>query len=373
MAEKKRLKVLQVASSLLDIGGIENQVALLSKGLQDRGHEIHITCWPGTWLWEQAEANGIKAIPLRVRHQQDWLALGSYLRVLRKGKYDIVHVHFSPDFIIVGLAAKLLGIRGLLLTRRQCSSWRKFNRWLYGGLLYPKFIAVSEAVRQALISSGVSADKVVTVYNGVIPQTEPVKSAQLKEKLGLPVGSFLIGTMARLAQGKGHRCMIDIMPELDPRAVYIIGGSGPDEEALLEYVKKKNLLNRVKFLGWRKDKYSIFVDLDILVHPCTWEEACCGAIIDAMSMGVPVVATASGGNAELVSDGVTGLIVPKKDTAALVKAISDLMSDPGRCKRMGEEAIKKQQSLFTTTAVAANVEKVYMNLLKFPENVAESL
>ncbi len=363
MTEKKGLKVLQVASSLLDIGGIEKQVILLSKGLRDRGHEVHIACWPGTWVWEQAEANGLVTVPVRVRYQQDWKAFPTYLRLLRKGKYDIVNVHFSPDFIIVGLAAKLTKTKGLVLTRRLCFSWRSFNRWLYDGLLYRRFIAISEAVRQALISSGISRSKVVTVHNGILSHSEPVKPAPLRKELGLEQDTFLIGVMARLTPEKGHRYLIDAMRDLDQRVICIIAGSGPDGDSLVEYVQKANMTNRVKFLGWRMDSDAVTAALDVLVHPCIWEEAFGNSIIEAMAVGKPVIATNTAGPAELIDDGATGFLVPKADPKALAKAISKLIDDPELKRRMGEEALKKQQAEFTIARVAGDLEKAYMDLV----------
>ncbi|HLV79492.1 MAG TPA: glycosyltransferase family 4 protein [Chthonomonadaceae bacterium] len=358
------MKILQVASSLFGSGGIEKSVLHLAGGLRERGHEVHVAAWRDTWVWRQAQAQGFETVLLRVRKQQDWAALGPYARLLRRGGYDIVNTHFSPDYIVPAVAARLVRQRGCVLTRYFVGPWRGFKRRLYGGMLYPKIIAVSDAVRCALLSGGLAESQVATVYGGVPVRAQAVAPAPLREELGLPADSVLIGIVARLAPEKGHRFLLEAMRDVAPDAVCLVAGQGPEEAALRAYVAANGLADRVRFLGWRLDSDAIIAALDIVVQPSLWEEACSLSIMEAMSLGKPLVATHSGGNAELIAQEESGLLVAKGDVPALAEALNRLARDPGLCGRMGEAGRQRQAERFSVEAMAADTERIYLETLE---------
>ena len=358
------MKILQVASSLFGSGGIEKSVLHLACGLRERGHEVHIAAWCDTWVWQQAQAQGFETIPLRVRKQQDWSALGPYMRVLRRGGYDIVNTHFSPDYIVPATAARLVHQQGRVLTRYFVGPWKGFKRRMYGGMLYPKIIAVSEAVRNALLSGSLPEAQVTTVHGGVPVREQAVVPAPLRKELGLPADAVLIGIVARLAPEKGHRFLLEAMRAVDRKAVCLVAGEGPEETALREYAAANGLADRVYFLGWRLDSDAIMAALDVVVQPSLWEEACSLSILEAMSLGKPLVATLSGGNAELIVQDETGLLVAKHDVPALTEALNRLACDPGLRERMGAAGRRRQVERFSVQAMAADTERVYEACLR---------
>jgi len=357
------LKILQVASALFGSGGIEKSVLHLACGLRERGHEVHIAAGCDTWIWQQAQAQGLETIPLRLRKQRDWSALGPYMRVLRNGQYDIVNTHFSPDYVVPATAARLVHQQGRVLTRYIVKPWNGFKRRVYGGMLYPKIIAVSDAVRNALLSGGLPESQVATVHGGVPVREQAGAPAPLREELGLPADAVLIGIVARLAREKGQRFLLEAMRDVDRKAVCLVVGRGPEEASLRAYRTAHGLADRVHFLGWRLDSDAVIAALDVVVQPSLWEEACSLSIMEAMSLGKPLVATRSGGNAELIAQDETGLLVAKHDVPALTEALNRLARDPGLRQRMGDAGQKRQAECFSIQAMAASTERVYQETL----------
>src|SRR5947208_441728 len=100
------MKILEVASSLREWGGIERYVLYLTQGLTERGHQVEVTCTPGSPLAQRLQSPHHR---LALRGKHSLVALGRYVRLLRAGKFDLLHVHFSPDFLMPAYAARLTG------------------------------------------------------------------------------------------------------------------------------------------------------------------------------------------------------------------------------------------------------------------------
>jgi glycosyltransferase involved in cell wall biosynthesis len=356
------VKILQVASSLPGSGGIEKSVLHLATGLRTRGHEVEITAIPDSWVWKQAQEKGFVTLPVTVRNQHDFMALQAYREIFRRGSYDIVNVHFSPDYLVPALAAKRAGQRGMVMTRYIVKPWRGVRRWLYGETLYERILAVSEAVRGALLTGGITPERVVTVHGGVEVPAETVAPAPLREELNLPPDTVLIGIVSRIAPEKGHRFLLEAMHDVDSRAVCLVVGEGPDETGLREFARANALESRVRFLGWRLDSAAIMTALDVVVQPSLWEEACSLAIMEAMSLGKALVVTRVGGNPELVLNEQSGLVVPKEDAAALAAALNTLVRSPEMRERMGTAARGRQRAGFSVETMTAGTERVYEEL-----------
>lgn len=356
------MKILQVASSLFDKGGIEKSVVSLSIGLRERGHDVAIAAPAGSWIQEQAQIENIEILPMAVRSQYDLSRVVPFSRLFSQRRYDVVNTHFSPDYIIPALAAQISGQPHLVMTRYHVKPWRGTKRWLYEkGLGYSKIIAVSHAVRNALLEGGIAGEFVEVVHGGVPSQLQP--SLALRAELGLSSHCILVGIVSRISPEKGHRLLLEAMRHVDQNVVCLVVGDGPDLLKMQQFVKESGIEERVRFLGWRTDSGAVIAALDIVVQPSLWEEACSLAIMEAMASGKALVVTQSGGNQELVLHERTGLVVSKSDTGQLVEAINLLARDTDLRDRYGAAAHLRQQELFTVQAMAEGTERVYQQLL----------
>ena len=294
--------------------------------------------------------------------------LRSLLPILRREKPDIVHTHGALSGRIAG---KLCGAK-VVYTRHSAFPVpahlrRGPGRWL--GWLLSRFfadgiIAVSPAAAENLVDSGVPEKKITVMMNGVDPLTRPEEAhlAALREALGLPQGVFTGGLLARLEPYKGQMLLLEAAKRLRDQGRdfwLLIAGAGSQEGAIRQKIDELGLRDTVVFPGFLDDVAGALSLLDVQLN-CSWgTEASSLALIEGMSLGLPTLASDYGGNPWQVEDGVTGLLFPSGDSAALAEGLKTLMDDPALRRRLGENARKAYQSRFTAQVFARNVEAVY--------------
>ena len=361
------MKILQVASALPNRGGIEKAVLHLAAGLQERGHEVDIAAIPESWVEQEAHKSSLSTVPLTVRRQHDFAALLPCFRLLREKRYDIINTHFSPDYLLPALAARPLKSSCTVMTRYHVKTWRGTKKWMYEkGLGYSKILAVSEAVRNALIAGGMAEEFVEVVYTGVpAPPQEPqaMQNNVLRQELDLAPDCVLAGIVSRIAPEKGHGMLLEAMRSVAENVLCLVVGEGPDRAKMEAFARENGLRERVRFLGWRTDALAVMNALDIIVQPSQWEEACSLSILEAMGCGKPLIVTESGGNAELVLHERTGLVVPKSSPAALAAALNTLAQNAALRDAYGRAAKARHGERFTVAAMAEHTEQAYLRLL----------
>jgi len=357
------MKVLQVGSSLFEWGGIDRWIIGLMAAQRDRGAEVHLTCKPGTFVHTAATTEGIPCHAIAVHNQQDWRALVPYIRLLRRERFDVMHAHYSVDFIIPAVAARICRVPAVVMTRHMAWSWRGFKRRLYSEILYDKIIAVAEAVREALLAGGIAPDRVETVLNGVNVRDPMRPREEVRQALGLRPDQCAIGIFARVIKEKGHRFLIEALPLLPKNTIAVVVGTGEDWEPLKQHTRALGLTDQVTFTGYVEDVEDYINAVDIVAAPSTWPEPFPSALLEPMMLGLPVVASRVGGVPEMVKDGETGLLVPKEDVPTLAAAIGTLVGDPSLRARLGRAARTDTRERFSTANMAAGVEEVYQSLL----------
>ena len=167
------MRILQVGSGLTGWAGIEKYVVYLSGGLAAKGHDVSVTVAPGSRLAEAVSGG----IPLAIRHKLDLAALAAYIRLFRSSRFDVVHTHFNPDFLVPACAAKLAKVPRLVLTRHVALPWPAVKARTYSRL-YDRIVPVSEAARKKLLSSGVPAERMRVAKAGC-PALVPSGAVQL--------------------------------------------------------------------------------------------------------------------------------------------------------------------------------------------------
>ncbi len=214
-------------------------------------------------------------------------------------------------------------------------------------------IAVSRAVAVAV--EGTSAR---VVYTGIeIPPSSPAVSHSSKD--------FRIGAASRLVPLKGLIYLIRAMARLRnriPTASLEIAGDGPDLTRLQAEVSRLGLDKHVSFLGWVERVEELFMRWSVFAHP-SLEEGLGVAVLEAMAAGLPVVAAASGGVPEVVSDGRTGYLVPAGDDAGLANRIGDLLENRVTRESFGAAGLARAREHFSVVAMAENVFAIYDELL----------
>lgn len=212
-------------------------------------------------------------------------------------------------------------------------------------------VAVSDFVRGQALAHGVPDDRVTTIRNAVAPfgPADPVRSAALRDELGLPADVFTFGMVSRVDKFKGHLDAIDAFEHVakqhrDTRLVIV--GSGRIEGQVRAHVERSAVRDQIVLTGFRTDVPDLLGLFDTLVHPAI-EDPCPLAVLEAMAAGLPVVAYDDGGVPELVEDGVTGTLVERRRIGPLVQAMGERCADPDGSRRVGEAGRARLAAHFT--------------------------
>ena len=190
----------------------------------------------------------------------------------------------------------------------------------------------------------VPAARVRVIWNGApLAEFAPVstdQAARTRAALGLPAGALVIGSIGRLNEQKGHRYLIDAAPAVIDRhkdARFLIVGDGDLKEPLRRQAQAMGIGDHVVFAGHRSDVRELLGAIDVVCMPSLYEGTPL-ALFEAMAAARTIVASAVDGCAEILHDGVTGLLVPPKDSAALGDALHRALAEPGLRTRLGAAA-----------------------------------
>lgn len=350
------MKILQVGSSLHDWGGIERYVAYLSESLISLGHSVDVVCPSGSLLDQRAPGNHIH---LSLNGQFEFSKWNRFQEIARAGKYDIVHIHFSPDFVVPVRAMRPFYRGRMVMTRHLVQRWNGFKRWAYG-TTFDRIIAVSEASRRALVhDSGFDAQQVITAYAGCHALTPRISVQEARAELKIPSEATAIGFFGRLVIEKGVDVAIDAIKQLPSGTHLHVFGDGPDRSRLEDLGEG----SPVTFHGMIADVTDAMQAMDIIVIPSWWAEAFPYAVLEALSMGKPIVASNVGGIPEQIISGQDGLLVEPRNAEAMAGAILSLIQDPTLAASLGAAAKTKHEREFTLDAFGKRIEAVYRGLL----------
>lgn len=348
------MRILQIGSSLYEWGGIERYVAYLSEGLIARGHHVFVACPPSSPL--ASKSPGSK-LPVPLRFQFSYWLLPKFAKLLKEGNYDVAHVHFSPDFVIPLLAARMARVPRVVMTRHVALPWAKSKVKRYSGKV-DRIVCVSDAVQKVLLSSGVSPDKLIVAKAGC-PPLQPGPNAEIvRKKLTENGTKFAIGYFGRFVSDKGVQYLVDAAKGLPESIVTHIFGDGPMRHELESRAGDAN----IQFQGFVPEIADAMAAVDVVVVPSVWAEAFPFSVLEAMSLGKPVIATRRGGLPEMVRHGATGLLVDGENSLSLREAIEHLSANLLEAAAFGKAAKVDHADNYTVPAFAERIEKVYQSI-----------
>ncbi len=334
-----------------------------------------------------ANKRGIEVIDLpslvrRISPLNDITAFISIFRILRRSKPDIVHTHTSKAGILGRLAAWMARVPIIIHTPHGHVFYGHFGRSLsrmflqmerlLGKITHHHIALTPEECNDYLSLRVAQPNNTSVIHSGVDLQRFSKGAKQRTEKrkeLGFSPHSLVVGYVGWLIPIKGVTYLVNAMAKIveqHPKSLLVLVGKGDDkgeeEIKLKEQVERAGLADKVRFLGWRPDVDEIMGCFDIFVLP-SLNEGMGRVLVEAMSAGLPIVASRVGGIPDLVKHGENGLLVPPADTGALEKAISALLQDGARRKRMGK-AGKKMCGPYSAEAMVEQIDVLYTELLE---------
>jgi len=357
-------------------GGAQKALLAICRALPEHGVTPAVWRLGGTSEiekdFERAGAPVLGGCRCGLRGLAQPLALMRYIRREKVALMQTLLFHSDVTGRIVGRLARRHG-RPVIVSSARATNLR--NRWWQFALqratapLSDAFTAVSvRTLDFAARREGLRRDRATVIPNGIdVSEWEtPGDGTAFRAELGIAEDAFVVGTLGRLHEQKGHAHLLEaaaIVARRLPDAVFLIAGYGPLREKLEAQSRALGVASRARFLGYRSDAARVLAALDVFVLPSLWE-GMSNAVLEAMAAGKPVIATAVDGNVEQVSDGDTGLLVPPADAGALANAILRLADDhvlAASMGRRGRERVAREFSL--ERMIAAHVE-LYERLLR---------
>jgi len=255
----------------------------------------------------------------------------------------------------------------------------RLKRWIVVSLInhfLNLLLCVSDAISAITVAQGADPSKVRTLYNGVDyneieAQANTDYPSDVRSELGFVHGAFLIGSVGRLTKWKGFQYMVEAMEEVRryiPQARYVIVGDAfVDDDEWAEQLKnlpgELGLSKEIAFAGWRQDVPRIMKELDCFVLPSALPDPFPTVILEAMALGLPIVATSLGGVPEMLADGECGILVEPQSSHSLAQAIIDLYNDSQRAENMTKNAQRRLREKFALEKHVENMTKVYKELI----------
>ena len=355
----------------LNRGGLERVVIDLAKAQAAEGHDCQVVClFEAGSLGHELVSAGIPVIDCAKRDGADPRATLRMRRAFASQRTEVLHSHNGVAHYYATLAALGLGVRRTVNTRHGMGSVNPQSRreWLFRQAmrLTDVAVAVSEAAGQRLIELGSApARKLRIVPNGIhagpFRERSDGDRARLAASLGLPPETQLVGFVGRLNSAKDLEGMVAAFSRVHARrrdAALVLAGEGEERAAVEAAVARAGIGDRVFLLGDRGDVPELLPAFSIFAMSSI-SEGYSIALLEACAGALPIAATRVGGNAEIVADGVNGLVVPPGDPEALAGAILQLLEDPARASAMGRAGRSWLLSNATFDVMASRYRAVY--------------
>jgi glycosyltransferase involved in cell wall biosynthesis len=302
----------------------------------------------------------------------DWRVVLDLLRLCRREKVAIWHGH---DYKTNALGLLLRAFHPMRLVTTvhgwvHHTSRTPFYYWVDRLCLprYERVICVSEDLHRRCRESGVPARRLALIENGIdtVEFSRTVAAAEARRPFGVPPGRFLLGAVGRLSAEKGFDLLIRAVGRLAAGGLdvgLLIAGEGDEKESLQRLVSGAGLHDRVRLLGYCSDTRPLYQALDAYVLS-SLREGLPNVLLEAMAMGVPVVATRIAGVPRLVQDGGNGLLVGPGDGEALAAAVLRLAGDPGLRGRLGAAGRATIEAGYSFAARMRKIVAVYDGLVR---------
>jgi L-malate glycosyltransferase len=359
----------------MPIGGAEMLCLNFVKNLDPEKFKPIVCCIADKGvIGEALESSGFEVIALdRMQSKRfDRSAVTALAQLIKARKIDIVHTNMYHASLYGRLAVlwagkprpKVVAAVHSLYTERKPHRIR-INRLL--NRFTTRIIAVSDAVRSDIVRfEGVRPEKVSVLPVGADFNRldVPLTKKEAKERLGFNESDFVLGTVGRLVDAKGHEYLLQTMSILKQSGrdfKLIIAGGGRLESDLRRTAASLGIDGDVQFLGIRDDVPELYRAMDIYLMSSV-SEAASLALLEAMASGLPCVVTSVGGMVDLIGNDQCGLIVPPRDPQSMADAVLSLRSSPERMVCIGEHAKERARSLYSNEAMISQLECIYEGL-----------
>jgi sugar transferase (PEP-CTERM/EpsH1 system associated) len=308
-------------------------------------------------------ADEIRSVGATVRQLKSggrWSQIQQMVRLFRSRKFDVVHTHNTYPHIYASIAARLAGVPVVVNTRhgqRAGHGWKSRTQFRWVSHLVDRIIAVSDdAMKLCIEADGIPGAKVLRVWNGIDLSDFIYRG---------PAKNFTAISVARLSHEKDFGTLIAAVHKVVsavPEFKLQIVGDGPERQKLESQARELGLGPHVEFLGERTDIPSLLAGAAFFVTS-SLTEGISLTLLEAMAVGLPIVATSVGGNPEIVVANETGLLVPAQDVDKLADAMISMSQSAEVRTQMGRAGCNRVAEHFDVQRMARDYEQIYSELL----------
>ena len=321
-----------------------------------------------------ARAGVVDYVEIREKHSFDVGIWPQLTQVIRDREIDIVHSHDYKTNLLALLLGRFAGVKALS-TVHGWTGHSPRERWIY----YPadkrvlarfsRVVAVSGEIERELIRCGANPARVTTVLNGIDHRKffrDPARVADARAALGAIDSDIVIGAVGRTEPQKRFDLLLEAFVTIVdrfPRARLFIVGDGSQRQALADQVTRLKLRDRCRLVGHLDDVVPAYHAFDLLVQSSDYEGTP-NAVLEAMAFEVPIVATAAGGTAEIVRNGMDGRIVPIGRVDLLTKEVTRALEDPAGTTAMARQARLRVEGELSFENRVRRIEGIYAEMMQ---------
>ncbi|MEW4322597.1 glycosyltransferase family 4 protein [Chromobacterium vaccinii] len=343
-----------------NVGGQEFQLMQQMAKLGEAGYRPVLACRPGTAVADVARDKGLAILPLRFRNSAHLPTIVGLWRWMREHRPRLVVCHSGHDSNNVALAARMLRDRPFLLRSRTYQAG--YPSTLTYNHLIDATMLPSECLRQTLLANpAIRAERLHVVYPGIdFERLDQAAGQPLPPRIAdwLSGGTGPVLAHAAMLRGeKGHLTLLGALADLKdawPGLRYVIAGDGGERARIEAEVSRLGLQDRVLLAGIVNPVAALLARADIVVMPSTYEPLGMSQI-EALGLGIPVIASDTGGIPETVSDGVTGLLAAPGSVSDWTRALAEALADLPRMRAMAEVGREDVRQRFS---VERNLESI---------------
>ena len=368
-------KVIQVISDT-NIGGAGYVVLNHLKFSDREKFSVKVVLPKGSLLKPEIEKLNYEVIETEYGADKslDFKAISEFKKIFKAERPDVVHTHSS---LSARIAAWRCGVKSRIYTKHCVAAAGKLHG-IIGNRISTHIIAVSQVAKDILLGAGVKPDRITFIPNGVEPVRRLTEEEKVntRTKFGITKDDFVFGITARLVPFKGHKYFIDaakILTEKYENCKFLIVGIGEEEQNLKQQAidvklnvgddalgfPQNNTTDKVIFTGFLKNVSAATNIMDVFVNSSSDTEASSLAMIEAMSVSTPVVATVGGGNPYMIEEGRNGLLVPIQDSSALAEAMAKMMLNKDLYTKTSQGAYEIYLEKFTAEIMTRQIEEIY--------------
>ena len=355
-------------------GGVALRGAM---ALDPDAYSVTILTAPGGPLIGEAEKAGFEVVQLahmrpEINPREDVRAYQELSAEFRKRRFDVVHTHSSKAGALGRLAAHRDGVPAIVHTFHGFP-FHDFQAWPVRatyveiekrlGRITDQFLAVGgDVAAQAIRLKIAPAERIRAIGSAIavdVPPTSPARRQSARRLLGLPEDALVVGTVGRLAPQKAPQELVAAFEAMDrPGAYGVWVGDGPLMAATRNLVERKGLQDRFLLLGERRDVPALLPAFDVFALASHYEGLPC-SIVEAMTCGVPVVATAVNAVPEVVVPGRTGVLVPPGAPRLMGRALAYVLDHPDEGARMAAAARDHLGDRFQPAVLGRDLAETY--------------